>query len=136
MTHAIEVSRLQYLGPAPKAELPEIYRNSDVLLLAMGGAEYITSGKTYEYLATGLPIVSIHDMKSAASEILEKYPLWFPAKSLAPEDVADALAAAAREVRNPDPAKWAEAAAGAHRFQRIEILGPHIDRLREQVSGT
>lgn len=135
LARAVEISRLEYLGPAPKAELPTIYRDSDVLLLAMGGAEYITSGKTYEYLATGLPIVSVHDPRSAASEVLADYPLWFPAKSLAAADVADALAAAAREVRNPDPERWRQAAAGAHEFQRTVILAPHIDRLREEVGG-
>ena len=135
LTRALEISRLEYLGPAPKAALPTIYRDSDVLLLAMGGAEYITSGKTYEYLATGLPIVSVHDPRSAASEVLADYPLWFPARSLAPADVADALAAAAREVRNPDPERWRLAAEGAHEFQRTVILAPHIDRLREQVTS-
>lgn len=131
---AVATTRLEYLGPAPKAELGAIYRDSDVLLLAMGGAEYITSGKTYEYLATGLPIVSVHDPRSAASEVLADYPLWFPAKSLEPGDIADALAAAADQVRNPDAQRWRQAAAGAHRFQRTEILGPHIDRLRQEVT--
>ena len=136
LTRAVEISRLEYLGPAPKADLPAIYRDSDVLLLAMGGAEYITSGKTYEYLATGLPIVSVHDPRSAASEVLADYPLWFPAASLAPADIADALAAAAREVRDPDPERWRKAAAGAHAYQRTVLLAPHIDRLREQVRST
>ena len=99
----------------------------------MGGGEYITSGKTYEYMTTGLPIVSVHRPESAASAILKDYPLWFPAASLAPEDVASALAAAAIAVRNRDAEAFARAAEYGTGFHREEILRPHIDRLTRMV---
>lgn len=124
---------LRYGGPLPKDQLGDTYRASDVLILAMGGGEYITSGKTYEYMTTGLPIVSVHRPESAASAILKDYPLWFPAASLAPEDVASALTAAARAVRERDNERFAAAARYGRGFHREEILRPHIERLTEMV---
>ena len=133
LKYLLDRTTLSYGGPLPKDQLGDTYRASDVLILAMGGGEYITSGKTYEYMTTGLPIVSVHRPESAASAILKDYPLWFPAASLAPEDVASALAAAAIAVRNRDAEAFARAAEYGTGFHREEILRPHIDRLTRMV---
>lgn len=133
LAYLLETTNLSYGGPLAKDMLGDTYRASDVLILAMGGGEYITSGKTYEYMTTGLPIVSVHRPESAASAILKDYPLWFPAASLAPEDVASALAAAAAAARIRDPDLYARAAWYGTGFHRDEILRPHIDRLTKLV---
>lgn len=133
LDYLLKTTSLTYGGPLPKDHLGDTYRASDVLILAMGGGEYITSGKTYEYMTTGLPIVSVHRPESAASAILRDYPLWFPAASLAPDDVAAALAAAAEAVRTRDEETFARAAAYGTGFHREEILRPHIERLTRMV---
>lgn len=133
LDYLLRTSSLTYGGPLPKDRVGPTYRDSDVLILAMGGGEYITSGKTYEYMTTGLPIVSVHEPEAAASEILRDYPLWFPAKSLRPEDVADALAHAAVAARTRDRDLYEAAARYGTGFHREEILRPHIERLRELV---
>lgn len=133
LNYLLAQTNLEYGGALTKAQVGQTYQNSDVLILAMGGGEYITSGKTYEYMTTGLPIVSVHDPASAASEILRDYPLWFPAKSLAPQDIAAALASAAAAVRDRDPDRYARAAEFGAGYQREQLLAPHIERLRKRV---
>ena len=67
---------------------------------------YVTSGKVFEYAASALPIVSVHDPGNAASDVLRDYPLWFPVADLEPESIAAAVEAAAdaARTRQPDPA--------------------------------
>lgn len=124
---------ISFRGPVRKALVPEMYGTFDALLLVLGTGRYVTSGKVYEYMATGLPIVSVHDPGNAASDVLRDYPLWFPAASLAPDDVADALEAAAADVRSPDERRRKEAATWHERTARETVLAERIDVLREVV---
>lgn len=126
---------VQFHGAVSKTEVDRAYAGADVLLLMIGGGRYVTSGKLYEYIATGLPIVSVHAPESAASTVLRDYPLWFPSKSLQPGDVADALRAAHRQVVEPDPECWQRAAAAAGGTKRAAILAPHLARLAEVVGN-
>jgi len=82
-----------------KTRVSEVYAASDALLLVLGTGRYVTSGKVFEYLSTGLPIISVHDPGNAVSDVLTGYPLWFPAADLSPEGVAAALEAGARAAR-------------------------------------
>ena len=61
----------------------------------------VTSGKVYEYMATGKPIVSVHEPESSASATLSGYPLWFPVTAMDPRAVRDALLRAAAAARRP-----------------------------------
>jgi hypothetical protein len=84
-------NKVSFKGSAQKANVTDIYNEWDVCLLILGTGKYVTSGKVYEYLALGKPIVSVHDPENAASLVLKGYPMWFPAKSLSTEDIAEAL---------------------------------------------
>lgn len=90
---------LQYAGPLPKPMVREVYEGFDAALLILGKGRYVTSGKVFEYTASALPIVSVHDPNNAASDVLRDYPLWFPVPDLQPESVAKALEEAARAAR-------------------------------------
>ena len=120
---------MRYHGPIPKAHVRAVYDRFDALLLMLGTGRYVTSGKVYEYLATGLPIVSVHDPRNAASDVLQGYPLWFPAKDLSPTNVADALSAAAEAAAIADSEKRARAQAFASRYRRDQQLNPRISAL-------
>ncbi len=126
---------LSYDGPISKREVTGFYRDMDALLLILAPGKFVTGGKTAEYLATGLPIVSIHDMESAATALLKDYPLWFPAKDLSAESIAVALEACAKELADPDPQRWADAWDYGQQFERTATLRPAIHELRGLIGS-
>jgi glycosyltransferase involved in cell wall biosynthesis len=111
-------------GPVPKSAIADVYNSIDVLLLILAGGRFVTSGKVYEYMATGRPIVSIHDPRSAATEILSGYPLWFPAHSLEPIDVAHAIENASRAARSLSDESFAAAQRYSTPFSRSSQIEP------------
>jgi len=130
LTEGIDVV---YAGPVPKAEVRGAYSEADVLLLILPGSRFVTGGKVYEYMATGKPIVSVHDPDSSANGPLSRYPLWFPVRDLSPEAIRDALLAAARAARGLTEADVAAARAQAARFTRDAQLEPLEEQARELV---
>lgn len=127
---------VRYRGPVSKTLVSELYAASDALLLVLGTGRYVTSGKVFEYLATGLPIISVHDPGNAASEVLKGYPLWFPASDLSPDGVAAALRAGAQAAASHEPAAQAAGRAFAERYSREHQLRPRIIALRAAVGAT
>lgn len=127
---------LSYEGPVGKADIGRTYEAFDVLLLILGAGRYVTSGKVFEYAATGLPIVSVHDPGNATSDVLRDYPLWFPVRSLAAADVAAALAEAAAAAREAGPDVREKAREFGARFSRDRQLDPRIDALATFVEKT
>ncbi|GGQ28364.1 glycosyltransferase involved in cell wall biosynthesis [Actinomadura coerulea] len=120
---------VRYRGPVSKTEIAEVYRTSDVLVFLAGGARYVTSGKIFEYMAAGRPIVSVHAPGSAAEEILRDYPLWFNPGGLDPEDIAASMVAAAKAAAGLDGRQVTEARGYADRFERNVALEPLVQRL-------
>ncbi|MFN8125110.1 MAG: hypothetical protein U0R64_01170 [Candidatus Nanopelagicales bacterium] len=120
---------VSYGGPVLREDVAEVYGGWDGLVLALVGSEYVTSGKVYEYAATGLPIVSAHDPRSAAAAVLADYPRWFPNRSLTPPDIAAAFIAAAENAgADPGPARQA-----AQRFDRARITADAVAGLTRLV---
>jgi glycosyltransferase involved in cell wall biosynthesis len=128
-------SGIRYCGPVSKTDVATVYRSADVLVFLAGGSRYITSGKIFEYMASGLPIVSVHAPGIAAEEVLDGYPLWFTARSLHPSDVAQSMVAAAKAARDISPAQRAAARRHADNFARDLVLQPLEQRMRALVSG-
>ncbi len=74
-------------------------------------------------------MVSVHDPGNAATDVLRGYPLWFPAASLAPADIAAAITAGAQAARTATPEVRAQAARFADRYARDNQLLPRVDAL-------
>jgi glycosyltransferase involved in cell wall biosynthesis len=129
------IDGVEYRGPVPKPRIATAYAASDVLLFLTGGSKYVTTGKVFEYMATGKPIVSVHEPGCAAEELLRGYPLWFQPASLDPVDVAAAMADAGEAARKADPAVIEEAQHHARSFTRYEALAPFERWARELVGG-
>jgi glycosyltransferase involved in cell wall biosynthesis len=121
-------------GPVSKTDVSTVYASSDVLVFLAGGGRYVTSGKIFEYMATGLPIVSVHAPDIAAREVLRDYPLWFTADSLDVDQLAQSFISAGKAARDADPAVRAAARSYGARFQRDTLLEPLERRLRSLVS--
>ncbi|HSP59725.1 MAG TPA: glycosyltransferase, partial [Ornithinimicrobium sp.] len=83
-------------GPVSRTAVAGVYDQLDALLLILGTGRYVTSGKVYEYMASALPIVSVHDPGNAATDVLRGDPLWVPVADLSPDGIAAALVGAAR----------------------------------------
>lgn len=124
---------ITYRGPVAKRDIGRVYGRFDALLLVLGTGRYVTSGKVFEYAATGLPIASVHDPGNAASDVLREHPAWFATDDLSADSIADTLlqtAEAARSQTHSDRERTREWAA---RFQRAGQLDPRIAELREFV---
>ncbi|WP_436526309.1 glycosyltransferase [Actinoplanes sp. HUAS TT8] len=124
---------LRLRGPVSKTEVAGVYEHNDVLVFLAAGGKYVTSGKIFEYMATGKPIVSVHAPEIAAREVLQGYPLWFTADSLEPGLVAKAMVEAGRAARALTPQQQTEAREYAARFQRDILLDPLEKVLRGMV---
>ncbi len=126
---------ISYEGPVGKTDIVSTYESFDALLLILGTGRYVTSGKVYEYTATGLPIASIHDPGNAATQVLEGSPVWTPSASLAPEAIADALLATMEQSIAQTETSRAAAQAWSAQYERLSQLAPRIAALRAAASG-
>jgi len=133
LIHDHEDEGLTYAGPMAKQRVGEVYDTFDVALLILGSGKYVTSGKVYEYTASALPIVSVHDPGNAAAEVLRDYPLWFPVTDLAPESVARALGAAASAARYATPETREACRAFSEQYSRELQLRPRMQALVKSI---
>ncbi len=78
-------------GRQPKHQIGQVYADADVLVFVKEGAGMVTSGKVYEYVATGRPIVSVLEQEHDARRVLAGYPRWHDAAEYSPEGLAKAL---------------------------------------------
>jgi glycosyltransferase involved in cell wall biosynthesis len=125
---------IRYRGPVSKLGVSDVYRDSDVLVFMAagtgGGARYITSGKVFEYMASGRPIVSVHAPDIAAREVLEGYPLWFNAHSLDISELAQTMIAAGKAARDMTAAQREAAQRHAASYTRDVLLATLEQRMR------
>ncbi|MGC5628506.1 glycosyltransferase [Georgenia sp. Z1344] len=125
---------VEHGGPVPRAEVASVYAGFDVLALPLIPGRYVTSGKVFEYAATGLPVVSVHGPESAASSVLDGHPAWVLTESMSADDVADALVAGAALARSATAGSVAETREWARRYAREEQLAPRVAELGEFVA--
>lgn len=118
-----------YQGPFGKANAASVYGQTDALVFCVPGARYVTSGKVFEYMACGKPIVSVHRPEIAAAEVLRGYPRWFAGDRLDASSVAQSFIAAAQAAREQDRSASDTAKAYARRYTREATLSPWEDRL-------
>jgi hypothetical protein len=130
------VDGVSYDGPAAKSDLANVYGRCDALVLILAGGRYVTAGKTYEYVASGLPIMSVHAEEHGAAEILGGYPLWVPPPApLDADTVAESFRATARLVVESSDDLRARAAQYGRSYERRAMLGPAVRSLTEAVAG-
>lgn len=126
---------VHYRGPVAKTDVGQVYAGSDVLVFMTGGGKYVTTGKIFEYIATGLPIVSVHEPDIAAAEILREYPLWFTANSMDVGEIANSMVAAGKAARDLTLDQRAAARACAAGYTREAVLAPFEARLRQIIDA-
>lgn len=121
---------VHYRGAFAKTEIARLYDETDALVFCVPGAKYVTTGKVFEYMANGKPIVSVHKPDIAAVDVLAEYPLWFSGRRLDADTVAESLLSAAKAARDLDRPTFESALAHADRYTRAATLSPWEHRLR------
>ncbi|GAB47080.1 glycosyltransferase [Mobilicoccus pelagius] len=118
-------------GPVAKAEIAAAYAAIDVLVMIVADSPYVTSGKVFEYMATGKPVVGLYEDDCAVADVLGGYPLLVKAASLESEDVARAFCEAEVRAHTVTDEERAAATAYAERFERVRQMTPLVERLGE-----
>ena len=114
--------RIRYHGSVTKATVAGVYSNSDVLFLPMYESPYITSGKVYEMMATGKPILAWGSPTAGALVPLRGYPKLVVANPLHPVSARRGIEAAIA-IAQRSPTELDDAArAYALRFERSKQL--------------
>lgn len=121
-------------GRRPKDRIAETYAESDALLFAKEGSAMVTSGKVYEYVASGRPIVSIIEREHDARRVLDGYPRLHDAGHSSPGEVASALVAAAEDAVNR-PERLAEAVDFGARYRGDAVLARALRRVEKRLHG-
>ncbi len=120
-------------GPVAKGDVASTYERWDALTLILIGGGYVTSGKVYEYAATGLPIVPAHDRDHDAAHVLRGYPLLAGTPSLDVEELAESFRQAARLAVGASERLRAQARAHAAPFERPHQMEPAVRALAALV---
>ena len=126
---------VRYHGPVPRAEVAKVYGESDALVLALPGGPFMTSGKVYEYMASGLPIVSVHAYEHGAADALSGYPMWARPPGLEVDSLQKAFMEAAAMARSATRQQRVAGRAHAESFERRRQLEPPISELEELVTS-
>jgi glycosyltransferase involved in cell wall biosynthesis len=122
-------------GKVSKTDVARTYASFDGLALILGRSRYITSGKVFEYVATGLPVAALHHPETASTSVLETYPRAILAADDTAEAFADAFVRLAEHIEASTAADAEQARAAAERWERQHQLAPRIAALRALVEG-
>ena len=122
---------VSYEGPVAKGDTADVYASWDALVLALVGGRYVTSGKVYDYVSTGLPVMSAHEPAHAAAEILDGYPLWVRNEGMDAEQLAKAFIATAHMAVDATVEDREKARQHAAQFERYAQIEPAVDRISE-----
>jgi glycosyltransferase involved in cell wall biosynthesis len=123
-------------GPVPKADVSALYAGWDVLMLPLVGGRFVTSGKVYEVMASGLPIVSAHEIEHDASHVLAGHPLWTGAVGLDARPLADLFVEGARLAVEATDDQREQARAHARKYARGALMRPAVREVSALVGAT
>lgn len=122
-----------FCGKVSKTEVHSIYSRSEALALILGKSRFITSGKVFEYMATGLPIAALHHPSTASGAVLAGYPRAAHAASDTSEAFAAVFQRIGTMIATADDSSRTAAASWAQQFERSRQLAPRIEALRLSV---
>jgi len=125
-----------YGGAVPKSQVANAYGSWDVIVFIAIGGKYVTSGKVYEAFASGMPVLSAHEVEHDASVVLADSPLWTGAVGHDPDRLAESFSRAARMAVQATDADRTATRAAAARYERSAQIEPAIRRVTATVLKT
>jgi glycosyltransferase involved in cell wall biosynthesis len=120
-------------GPVRKADVATTYAGWDAMVLILVGGRYVTSGKVYEYMASGLPIMSVHEVEHDATRVLTGHPLWIPPGPMDEATIAEAFRRTARMALEASDADRTAVRAHVDPFTREHLMTEAVQRLAEDA---
>jgi glycosyltransferase involved in cell wall biosynthesis len=130
-----EDSGFRYVGPVRKAEVSDFYASIDVVVLPVPGGPMVTSGKVFEALALGKPVVCVQTAGGGARALLDRHPLSVGAEPDA-ESVRKALLRAADMARDLDPEEVATVRSSGMMYERQRAMQPMLDAISGHTGGS
>ena len=125
LTHLFESSSVvRYKGAIERHSVAALYDDADALYLPLYDSPFVTSGKIYEMMATGKPILAWGSRTAGAMVPLGGYPKLIRASRSQPKTWARAMRAAIELARGESPVLDERALAYASRYERVEQLRP------------
>jgi glycosyltransferase involved in cell wall biosynthesis len=129
------VGGVHYRGPVPQPEVGKVYAELDVLAMILPSSKYMTAGKGYDYMASGRPVVGVHDPRNHTTEVFRDYPQFFGTPQVTPEAVRDALVAAVRAARTVTRDQFDACRATALRHTWDLNMAPVGDEMEAMIRG-
>ena len=124
-----------YVGPVPKAEVAAFYVGTDVVVVPIPGGPMVTSGKIFEAMATGRPLVCVQQRDGGGRSLVEDWPLAFGCDP-DPESIAAATLEAARSAQHLDPEVSRAVQIRANDFERTRTIAVMVDSVASRVAAT
>lgn len=123
---------VSFVGAVAKKAVWDFYGSVEGLILALGEGSYVTSGKVYEYMASGKPILSVHDPRNHTTSVLRDYPLHVGVDEVSASAVAEGLGRLAVLVERATEKERAEASRVGASKSRDTQLAPRVDALTQE----
>ena len=126
---------IAYRGAVSQTEIATVLGGHDIMAMLLTSSRFVTAGKGFDYMASGRPVVGIHNPRNDTTTLFKTYPLFFGAKSVTPEGVRDALVAAARAARTETREQYDACRTEALRHTWDAALAPVADEILELARG-
>lgn len=124
----------RYVGKVEKDRLADFYASLDVLILPVPGGPLVTSGKVYEALGLGKPIVCVQSPGGGARRLLDDHPLALGVDPDA-ESVRSGLLQAVQMARQLDEELSRRVQSEALPYERGRGIRPVVDGVTELVKS-
>lgn len=118
----------RYVGPVHKADVSEFYDSIDIVVLPVPGGPMVTSGKVFEALALGKPVVCVQSEGGGARTLLDGHPLAIGADPDT-ESVKTALLSAADLAADLEPSLIARVRSEGTRYERRQAMAPMLEAI-------
>lgn len=124
---------LHYRGPVSQLELSDTYSQLDGLAMLTPSSRYVTAGKVYDYMASGRPVLGVHDERNDSTTAFTGYPGFVPVDGVSPDAIAAGLVALARVARTSTAADHEQRRAVALEHTWDAAIAPVSHELLELV---
>jgi glycosyltransferase involved in cell wall biosynthesis len=126
---------VSYIGTISRTEIGRLYSEWNALVFPTVGEEFMTTGKIYEYMGTGLPIISSHSPNLEAVSLLTEYPNWLGNAELDSHRLTELITKAWTRVSSEESLDlMAKSKIFATQFERSHLASNLVDALKTSLN--